>query len=692
MSPSGDPRAPSPSGRPRATDPSSQRRGETGLVMTATSFAAIALFAALGHHAIYGEAAARAGYLLDDAPAIVDNPVAKWPPDPVALMTTPWFGPEGKWQRQGVSRPLTTLTYCVEDGVGNLSVAVRHQLQLLLAAVVATLFGWLVFRVARLWRVAPLTAATAGVLAAGLFATLPAHVEAVMVLSYRPEPLSALWLLLAAHALISDARAAAMAPWALLMALLAKESALAALAPLSLLALLVPGRSREEVRSLIGQLWLFGATWLAARALIIATPWVSQEDNPLWQAELGDRLRAGVYLIGHAAHRLVDAELLAPDYSFDALPLLNPASTVLVLGAVLAALCLVALVAALWWLMRDGLGAAGALAATSPGAATLALGLLTLSSMWAPVSQLLVPATLVTADRLLFSPSLGLCALVAALAATPLSNAESAWRARRLTSAFGGERPRLVAPALLALLALAAAIGLCVHQAAAARPVAQAHEAELGLLERGARLQPRSVKVRYNLARLAHQRPEGRAEARQHAEAALAISPNDPLTLALMLTMLPTDAAGCSRASAMRARIWALRPAAAVREAVLRSAVACDAGREALERVRQLATPLPVELELVTVGAARAGLSGDAAALLRACGVDPDGPTQVAIAVEGDVLGGHLQTAIARLHRLGDRGGFAGRRHLRALCERLAAARTPGAVAPAADLPEACTR
>ncbi len=676
----------------RAKESPSPRRRQVGPVATAASLIAIALCAAFGHYAIYVESAARAGYLLDDTPAILDNPVAKWPPDPVALVTTPWFGPEGKWQRQGVSRPLTTLTYCVEDGLGGLDAAVRHQMQLLVAVLVAALFGWLVYRIALLWRVPPVASAVAGAFAAGLFATLPAHVEAVMVLSYRPELLSALWLLLAAHALLGDGRTAAMAPWALLMALLAKESALAALAPLSLLALLVPGRRRDESLPLIGKLWLFGVAWLAARAFAVPTPWVSQEDNPLWQAALVERLQAGVYLIGHTAQRLLDAELLAPDYSFDALPLLSPDPTVLALGAGLTVVCLVALGAALWWLLRDGLGAAGAVAATGPGGATVALGLLTLTAMYAPVSQLLVPATLVTADRLLFSPSLGLCAMVAALAAAPLSSAEAAWQARRFTHAHSGEPPRLVLHALVALAAIAGAVGLCFYQASAAQPVAQAHEAELSLLERGARLQPRSVKMRYNLARLAHEHPTGRAAAVRHAEAALAISPNDALTLALLLTMLPTDDRGCARAAAMRARIWALRPAAAVREAVLRSAVACDAGREAIERVRLLAEPLPVELELVTVGAARAGLSGEAAALLRACGADPDGPRYVAIAVEGDALGGHVRTAIARLARLGDRGGLPGRRHLRTLCDQLAAAVSVEAPAAAVALPDACTR
>ena len=605
--------------------------------------ALIGLLATIG---LYGPVAWDAGWVLDDQPAVLDNPLAHWPPDPLPLLQSPWFGPAPRWASQGVSRPLATLTFAVEDGVGA-PVALRHMLSVALAALAAALLAALVVRLGALWRVPAASRMVAGGAAGLAFALLPAHAEAVMAISNRPESLAACLVLLAAHALLQRESGAWAAFVALLLALLAKESAIAALAPLVLLAAMVPGRSKRESTALAAGLLAVCVVWAGLRFAYVATPEIAAEDNPLWGADTATRVQAGVWLVWHATQRLVSPSLLAPDYSFDALPLLAPPALELALGAAISLVALGTMGVAIAGLVSAGWGEVGRSAEVSPTRASLGLSLLTTAAFWAPVSQLVVPASLVTADRLLFLPSLGLCALLGAALGGVWSPVEQTWRLRRSGAAAARaveHQPRQITLALLLTAACALALALA---AAATQEVATDWQSEDTLFVRGAQLQPRSVKMRYNLGRLLLERGAADAALGQ-LRAALAIAPDDRAVLVLSL-QASTQSGACEVGQTLARDLWAGGQEDAARIAILDDGVRCkrfDAAWQAGQGIRRLAPELT---QRVFVAAIAAGHEDDASRWARDHGVDAaTDPAWIAAACWADDQAGRPASALRR--------------------------------------------
>ncbi|MCB9740967.1 MAG: hypothetical protein H6747_17000 [Deltaproteobacteria bacterium] len=557
-----------------------------------------------------GPAAWQAGYVLDDRPAILENPLAHWPPQPSALLHAPWFGPAPAWRDQGVSRPLTTLLFALEDGVG-LGSRGRHLVSLLLAALGIGLFGALVARGVALAGRAEL-AVRAGLLTTLLAALHPTHVEAIVGVANRPEPLAALLLVLAGHALLAAGPARWWAVLCFGAALLAKESAIAALAPA---ALWVFARRDRRAGAVVAAMVALAAGWLAFRlsTFPLATP--SAIDNALAGTPTWVRLRGGFYLVAAAAGRLALPFGLAPDYSLDVLPVRDPP-----LAGWLAGAALSLAVAAL--LLRQGRAALRG----DAGALGVALALLAAAAFYGPVSQLPFAATLTTADRVLWMPQLALAGLGGVWSAGWWQRADV--RRRRV------------------LVFVLAAVGLA--WAASATETALDWRTPESLAARGVQLAPRSVKMRYNLGRLRLEAGDPAAAA-EHFEVARAIAPQDAATEVLLAQAL-TRLGDCARGTASLARLAALPQDRGLRLARLDLGVRCGAFAAAADAASGLRAPDPALAERIYIAAIGAGDAGLAARAARAAGVEPKAePRWVAAAVFAEDRAGRPAAALARL-------------------------------------------
>lgn len=456
----------------------------------------------------YAPSALRAGYVHDDFAAVVGHPQVRWPVDLAALAKARYFGGDDYAYVFAV-RPLATGSFALEIALGLDSLLGRHLSQLLLLLSVSALTAALVLRWGRAkgWQESR-AVATAG-LSAALFAVHPVHTEAVMAVAYRPELLAALFLVAGTHALFSLA-GSPRRPWihatglflAGLAALLSKESAVAGLIWWALWALAdrhTWARLRWTWLPLAAAMatWLAWRVWAVGALLRIQVP---RHDNPLAFVTWPERLLGGLDLTGRALIHLVFPAHLAPDYTFDAWPTPHGPTMLSILG-------LLALVAGVAWVLRRWLRNWSPIAAPSQdnlppvplphGGWLLTLGVL---GAWLPVSHLLTPGTVLFADRLITLPSL--------LLAISVASAISQWPAL----------PRTLLAAALLLPAVAQT-----------QTVAQDWTSSLAVFERGVRLEPRSLRMRLNLAHELTVQGQPR-QALPHARAALALEPADPKT------------------------------------------------------------------------------------------------------------------------------------------------------------------
>lgn len=581
--------------------------------------------------AAYLPAAWQAGYVHDDAAAVTAHPQVQWPVDWPQLVRARYFGgPEFAYVF--AARPLATLSFAAEIGLGLDSPQGRHLGQFLLLIGVSVLAGLLVRR----WQLArgqpEQQAELAAGLAALLFAVHPVHTEAVMAIAYRPELLAALALLAGTHHLLSLATGSAsrighslgLCLWGL-AALLSKESALAGLVWWALWAI-----ANRQTWQRLRLTWLpIGAAlaaWLAWRlwavgALLKAQ--VPRHDNPLAYVEWPQRLLGGLDLTGRAMGQLLAPVHLAPDYTFDAWP--TP-TALTAFGAVgLAALvAAVAWVKLHWlrhWLRRTPDNPLSPQAILPHGGWLLLAGAL---GCWLPVSHLLTPGTVLYADRLLTLPSL----LLAVAVAVQLSR----WRLRWSAGAA-------------ALLTLAG-----IWQT---RAVAEDWRSPLLLFERGVRLEPRSLRMRLNLAHELTVLSLPR-QALPHAQAALALDPSDPKTWVNGL-----DAAlGAKDCAAAEDFVQPLssstKRAVAARLAAVEWGMACAQYQRAFGIAARLPAAAltgrrPLDVYVLAVAAG----SADAASWAQRFGVDPAAdPRWLSAQAFAEQKAGRPVEAVATLHKL----------------------------------------
>lgn len=580
--------------------------------------------------AAYAPAALQAGYVHDDFAAVIGHPQVRWPLDLAALAKARYFGGDDYAYVFAV-RPLATGSFALEIALGLDSSLGRHLSQLVLLLSVSALTAALMLRwgKARGWQEGR-TLATAG-LSAALFAVHPVHTEAVMAIAYRPELLAALFLVAGTHALVGLA-GSPRRPWihalglflAGLAALLSKESAVAGLIWWALWAL-----ADRPTWARLRWTWLplaaAMATWLAWRVWAVGAllrVQVPRHDNPLAFAAWPERLLGGLDLTGRALIHLIFPAHLAPDYTFDVWPTPHGPTLLSIVG-------LVALVAGVGWVMQSWMRSWWPRAAPSQdnsphvplphGGWLLALGLL---GAWLPVSHLLTPGTVLFADRLLTLPSLLLGVGFAAAI---------------------GQLPALPRTLLAAALLLPAVVQT--------RSVAQDWTSSLAVFERGVRLEPRSLRMRLNLAHELTVQGQPR-QALPHARAALALDPADPKTWVHGLDAA-LAAKDCPAAEPFVAAIAASdKKAAPARLAALAWGMECRQFSRAWPIARRLPTARlngKSALDLYALAHAAADAQG-AMALAQRLGVDvARQPAWISAAVFGHRAAGRPLDALALL-------------------------------------------
>ncbi len=538
--------------------------------MTALRAVLAPLLVALAVLAVYGPPADRAEFVQDDAPAFLQHPAVKWPVDLSQIVRAPYFG-DADHAYIRLSRPLATLSFAVEKGLGADSSRARHWTDLLLYALACAWLTALIARLAALWRLD--LAGRLAALAGGLwFALHPAHAEVVMQVAYRPELLALLFELVAFEVLLAWRQGRgtplnlAVGTLAFGAALWSKEQPLMLL-PLAFVWALARPRLFRRFLPLLVAWTVIGVAWLAWRHWLfgpIAALPISEADNPLAGVPTAMRIWTALAIILRAAQHLVWPVDLAPDYAFNAWPpLLQPDAEVwgglaLLLGLLAAAIFL-------------GRRARQKPLADEQDLAPGELGLLALvwaMLTWLPVANLLFVSTTLYADRLLFAPSVALCAGV------PLALA--LWQPRGRIAL----RSRQTVAATLAVVTL----GVCLQETPT---TAAAWTNALALYARGVVLQPNSMRMANNLAFTLMER--GRlVEARHFQQQALRIRPTDLDVLALGFDLARKEGR-CEDGTPLARTLAQLpKPAVLARRIALDWAMRCRAWTDGWAAVRLL--------------------------------------------------------------------------------------------------------
>jgi Flp pilus assembly protein TadD len=326
----------------------------------------------------------------DDAELIPNNPAAHDPLNVKAIWGGRYWGPVV--EHDTLYRPLTTWTIAANHAANRLvgrdgaSPAGYHLINALLHAIV----GVILYLFARQIGMAAWAALAAGL----LFAAHPMHTEAVAAVVGRADLLAvALGL---ACLLFHDRRRPARATVALVLALFAKESAVAFLPLIVWLDLWL---RRSQVRSRLRWYGVYAAValaWFGIRHLVVGnTPLVIMHlDNPVAHASVIERGLTAVAAQGMYLRRLVLPIGLSSDYSFAQIPVVHGLLDVRLLGAV------VGLGVAVWlaWRLRSRV----------PVATFAVVGY---AILFLPVSNLLFPIGTIMGERLAYAPSVFFCLL-----------------------------------------------------------------------------------------------------------------------------------------------------------------------------------------------------------------------------------------------------------------------------------------
>jgi Tfp pilus assembly protein PilF len=470
-------------------DPIRERRRAVCLALVA--FAAAVYANTLGN-----------GFTLDDDGLITSNPLIR------SLANLPEIFANDYWHPQhtsGLYRPLVVTSYALNFWLGGVNPLGYHALNVALHAIVCLL----VLALFRLLTRDEWTAAAA----AGLFAALAVHSEAVANVAGRAELLSAAFFLgsLLAYAASREGkgrpnRLYALSLFACALALLCKENAVTLLGvivlydavvdapreagPVSAFWHALRGRWRAHAGFAVVTL-----AYLALRFAVLepgAIGETSRVDNPLVALDPVWRVVNALHVSLRAVLLLLFPLRLSYDYSYDAIPLLRAWNEPGVLAAVSFA---AAYAAGLLWSWR----------ASRPFFFGLAFAAITYSV----ASNLFVAIGTILGERLLYLPSLGFC-LAAAVGVRALCHA-------------------LPLPPRVRLALFAALLGAA-SLANAGRAVVR--NADWSSNERlflaAVEASPRSVKVRMNAGViLLYQRREP-AQALREFEAALRIAPAAP--------------------------------------------------------------------------------------------------------------------------------------------------------------------
>jgi len=335
--------------------------------------------------------ALQAGFVYDDAGLVVKHETVQGPFSLASLLTTPYWGAE-RAMDTALWRPLTSLSFGVDDAVRDDSAAWMHGVNVGLHAAVVVL-GFLLAQHLGATR-------QAAAAAAALFAVHPLHTEAVTWISGRAELLAALGamgaLLAATPCTPRRALACGVATFA---AVGSKESS--AFLPVAVLALaLSQGEPLRRAARAAGASLAAVLVFVALRFEVLGTlggPVSKATENPMVGTHLLERVPTLLDITGRYVALVLWPHPLSIDYSPPAVGLAEGWTGYGALG-LLASLALLALALAR---PTSVLGRAALLAVAS----------------YAVASNIVIVIGTHLAERLFYLPSYGLLLLAACLAA-----------------------------------------------------------------------------------------------------------------------------------------------------------------------------------------------------------------------------------------------------------------------------------
>jgi protein O-mannosyl-transferase len=342
-----------------------------------------------------------AGLVFDSVPIIQDDPRLRQ----VSLENLGKIFTLNYWwpsQYTPLYRPLTTLSYLLNYAVlGNgESVAGYHVVNFLLHWMNAWLVLVIVRRLAGRADIALLTAA--------LFAVHPVNTEAVTNIVGRADLLATLCILFGGWCYLRSLEDTG--SWKFWLALLAVSACLGVVA-------------KENAVMIVGFVALYDFLWRwpersKTRLVELARPymalipsllliwsirqWMSRQvpvfgeffmDNPLIGAAPFQAFMTAMAVVGRYLRLLIFPRTLSSDYSFNQIPVQTDLFAMISLAAVA-----ILILAALWFRKRQKF---------------FSWGVLFLFGMMLPTSNLLLKIGSVMAERFLYLPSIGFCALVA---------------------------------------------------------------------------------------------------------------------------------------------------------------------------------------------------------------------------------------------------------------------------------------
>lgn len=353
----------------------------------------------------------RNGFVYDDVLVVLQNPLLHG----LAHTREVWLS--SYWPAGLLYRPVTSQLFALEWALGGGSPLLFHAVSILLAAVTALL----VFRLCL--RLLPPPAA---LLAASLFALHPVHVEVVANVVGQAELLAALCALLAVERYLAWSSEGELSParrftlaGLTLLGLLAKETGYVIPLLLGAAQLTVVRQRRERP----GNIYLLQGAAVAIGLLlriIVLGSLAGESPAALFRGlGAGSRAIAMLPVVPQWARLLLWPAHLQAEYGPPALPVTTSPGVVHFAG--LALLAAVAVLAARSWRRRP----------------VLAFGLLWLLLALAPVSNLAAATGILTAERVLFLPSVGLVLALGAGLAALLPGWAAAPRRVRLATAGG---------------------------------------------------------------------------------------------------------------------------------------------------------------------------------------------------------------------------------------------------------------
>jgi protein O-mannosyl-transferase len=313
-------------------------------------------------------------------------------------------------------RPLATLTYTLNHQISGLDPWSYHLVNVILHGVTSVL----VFRLGIAWGLSNAAAGLGGI----LFAVHPVHVEAVAAVFGRKDLLATFFTLLM---VLGHVRARAWNGWRLYLppaayaaALLSKEVGVVGLLLVVAHDLilapdgrrLLQGRSTRAMGLYVayGGILLF---YLLVRAQVTGiggVPETSFFDNPLAGADPFARIATALVVVGQGLALLTFPLTLSPDYSFNAIPLVESVRDPRLILATLAlgAMTIFGVMAGRRYFPRSGLVEEPFL-----GARVVLLALTWYALTILPVSNLVLTTGTVFGERLLYMPSVSFCLLAA---------------------------------------------------------------------------------------------------------------------------------------------------------------------------------------------------------------------------------------------------------------------------------------